>query len=190
MPPAAYEANAGMTILAAWGADVSGCGRVSCCFLFSPGPFFNGSVGDLLFNFLQLLMKEAAPAAVVCSNVFSAIGVHFQGFHISFAHVLVPQLWAATGSFANGKFSIGDVHCWAFCAETALGFRTDTFSKLLEAREHDMSILFAHNTQERDASEVVTVAPVPFVLIQGDDFGIFHVLRDAAFTPALAKGVV
>ena len=44
--------------------------------------------------------------------------------------------------------------------------------------------------QERDASVVVTVAPVPFVLIQGDDFGIFHILRDAAFTPALAKGVM
>lgn len=68
-------------------------------------------------------------------------------------------------------------------------FRIDTFSQLLEAREHDTSVHVAHNTQERDASVVVTVAPVPFVLIQGDDFGIF-VLRDAAFTLALAKGIV
>ena len=64
------------------------------------------------------------------------------------------------------------------------------FSQLLEGPEHDSSVHFAHNAQERDASVVVTVAPVPFVLIQGDNFGIFHVLRDATFTPALAKGVV
>ena len=54
-------------------------------------------------------MEEAAPAAGVCCNVFPALGVDFQGSHISFAHVLVPQLWAATGLFANGKFSIEDV---------------------------------------------------------------------------------
>ena len=63
------------------------------------------------------------------------------------------------------------------------GFRIDTFRHFLKAREHDMSAHFSHNTQERDASVVVTVAPVPFVLVQGDDFGIFHVLRDATFTP-------
>ena len=63
-------------------------GGVSC-FLFSPGPFFDGLVGDLLFTFLQLLMEEAAPAAAVCRNVFPALGVDFQDFHISFAHVLV-----------------------------------------------------------------------------------------------------
>ena len=68
------------------------CGGVSCCFLFSPGPFFDGFVGDLLFTFLQVLMEEAAPAAAVCRNVLPALGVDFQGFHISFAHVLVPQL--------------------------------------------------------------------------------------------------
>ena len=105
----AYKANAGMAILAAGGTDVSRCSEVSCCFLFSPGPFFDGFVGDLLFVFLQLLMGEAAPAAAVCRNVFPALGVNLQGFHISFTHVLVPQLWAATGSFANGKFSVEDV---------------------------------------------------------------------------------
>ena len=52
-------------------------------------------------------MEKVAPATVVCHNVFPAID--FQGFHISFADILVPQLWAATGSFANGKFSIEDV---------------------------------------------------------------------------------
>ena len=41
--------------------------------------------------------------------------------------------------------------------ETALGFRIDTFSQLLEAREQDTSVHFAHNAQERDASIVVTV---------------------------------
>ena len=85
------------------------CGGVSCCFLFSPGPFFDGFVGDFLFTFLQLHKEEAAPAAAVCRNVFPALGVNFQGFHISFTHFLVPQLWAGTGSFANGKFSIEDV---------------------------------------------------------------------------------
>ena len=64
------------------------------------------------------------------------------------------------------------------------------FSQLLEVRKHDSSVHFAHNAQERDASVVVTVAPVPFVLVQGDDLGVFHILRDAAFTPALAKGVM
>ena len=54
-------------------------------------------------------MEEAALAAAVYCNVFPAIGVDFQVFHVSFAHVLVPQQWAATGSFASGKFSIKDV---------------------------------------------------------------------------------
>ena len=48
-------------------------------------------------------------AAVVCCNVFPVLEVDFQGFHISFAHILVPQLWVATGLFANGKFSIEKV---------------------------------------------------------------------------------
>ena len=97
MPHVAYEANAGMAVLAAWEADVSRCGRVSCCFLFSPGPFFDGFVGDHLFTFLQLLMEEATPAAAVCRIVFPALRVYSQGSHISFAHVLVPQLWATNG---------------------------------------------------------------------------------------------
>ena len=63
-----------------------------------------------------------------------------------------------------------------FCAEIALGFRIDTFSQLLEVRKHDSSVHFAHNAQERDAFIVVTVTTAPFVLIQGDNFGIFHVL--------------
>ena len=54
-------------------------------------------------------MEEAAPAAAVCRNVFPALGIDFQDCHISFVHVLVTQLWAATGSFANDKFSIEDV---------------------------------------------------------------------------------
>ena len=78
-------------------------------FFFLPGPFFDGFVGDLLFTFLQLLMEEAAPAAAVGRNAFPALGVDFQSFHVLFAHVLVHQLWAAMGSFANGKFSIEDV---------------------------------------------------------------------------------
>ena len=88
---------------------MSRCGGVSCRFLLPPAPFCDGFVDDRLFTFLQLLMKEAALAAVVCRNVFPALVVDFQAFHISFAHVLVPQLWAATGSFANGTFSIEDV---------------------------------------------------------------------------------
>lgn len=44
---------------------------------------------------------------------------------------------------------------------------------------HDLCIHFAHN-----ASVVFSVTPVPFFLIEGDDFGIFNVLRDAAFTPS------
>ena len=63
------------------------------------------------------------------------------------------------------------------------------FSQLLEVRKHNSSVHFAHNAK-RDASVVVTVTPVPFVLVQGDDFGIFHILRDVAFTSALAKGVM
>ena len=54
-------------------------------------------------------MEKAAPAAAVCRNVFPVLGVDFQGFHISVAQILEAQLWAATGSFANGKFSIEDV---------------------------------------------------------------------------------
>ena len=71
---------------------MSRCGRVSCFFFFLPGPFFDGFVGDLLFTFLQLLMEEAAPAAAVGHNVFPALGIDFQSFHILFAHVLVHQL--------------------------------------------------------------------------------------------------
>ena len=56
----------------------------------------------------SLHLPSVAYGGAVCRNVLPALGVNFQGFHISFAHVLVPQLWAATGSFANGKFSIED----------------------------------------------------------------------------------
>jgi len=54
-------------------------------------------------------MEGAAPAAAVCRNVFPVLGVDFQAFHISIAHILVPQMQADTGSFANSKFSIEDV---------------------------------------------------------------------------------
>ena len=59
---------------------LSRCGGVSCCFLFSPGPFFDGFVGDLLFTFLQLLMEEAALAAAVCCNIFPALGAISKAF--------------------------------------------------------------------------------------------------------------
>ena len=80
---------------------MSRCRGVSCCFLFLPGPFFVGFVGDLLFTFLQLLIEEAAPAAAVCRNV--SLRVDFQGFHVSFAHVPVPQLWAARGGLPTAS---------------------------------------------------------------------------------------
>ena len=54
-------------------------------------------------------MEEASPAAAVCCNVFPVREVDFQVFHISFAQGLVPQLWAAKGSLANGNFSIEGV---------------------------------------------------------------------------------
>ena len=109
MPPVAYETNSGMAVLATRGTDVSRCGGVACYFLFSPSPFFDGFIGDVLFTFLQLLMEKTAPAAAVFRNVFPVLGVDFQGFHTTFAHSLVPQLWMATGSFANSKFSKEDV---------------------------------------------------------------------------------
>ena len=58
---------------------MSRSGGVSCCFLFSPGPFFDGFVSDLLFTFLLSLMEEAAqaPASAVCRNAFPALGVDF-----------------------------------------------------------------------------------------------------------------
>ena len=89
----AYEANAAMAVPAAWGADVGRCGRVSCCFLFLPGPFFDDFVGDLLFSFFYLLMEEAAQAATVYCNVFPALGVDFQGFHISFPKQVKGQYY-------------------------------------------------------------------------------------------------
>ena len=131
MPHVAYEANAGMAVVAAWEADVSRSSRVSCCFLFSPGPFFDDFVGDHLFAFPQLLIEEAAPAAAVCRIVFPALRVDSQGSHISFAHVLVPQLWAATGSFANGKFSIEDV-LWYSAIFHAVHMANPAYSALSE----------------------------------------------------------
>ena len=58
MPPVAYEANAEMAVLVARGADVSRCGGVSCCFLLSPGTFFDGFVGDLLFTSFRCLWRR------------------------------------------------------------------------------------------------------------------------------------
>ena len=49
---------------------------------------------------------------------------------------------------------------------------------------------FSRDAQEGDASVVASVAPVAFVLVQGDDLGISHVLWDTTFIPTLAKGVV
>ena len=93
---------------------MSRCGGVSCCFLFSPGPFFDGFIGNLLFTFLQLLMEKAAPAAAICRNAFQALGIDFQGFHSRLQTSLYLSLWAATGSFANDTFSIEDV--LGYCA--------------------------------------------------------------------------
>ena len=54
-------------------------------------------------------MKCASPAGVVGSEVLPGIDVNVECLHVSLAHILVPQLWAANASLPCGKLSIEDV---------------------------------------------------------------------------------
>ena len=62
---------------------------------------FSSPSFSCLWRRQRQLLRSAAISSQLSGSISKAL--------ISFAHVLVPQLWAATGSFANGKFSIEDV---------------------------------------------------------------------------------
>ena len=59
--------------------------------------------------------------------------------------------------------------------------------QLLQVSQEDPGINLAHDTEQRDSSVVVAVTSFTFVLIQGDDFGVSHVLWYGIFFPELAE---
>ena len=54
-------------------------------------------------------MKHAPPAGVVSSEVLPGIDVDVECLHVSLAHILVPQLQAASASLPRDKLSIEDI---------------------------------------------------------------------------------
>ena len=64
---------------------------------------------QLLFTSLQLFVKHASPAGTVGGEVLPGIDVDVKCLHVSLAHILVPQLQAASASLPLGKLTIEDV---------------------------------------------------------------------------------
>ena len=62
----------------------------------------------------------------------------------------------------------------------------DSFSQYLQFHQDNFGEEFADDVEERDASLIVTVAPVTLVLVESDYVGIPHVLWNLT-SPALAK---
>ena len=59
----------------------------------------------------------------------------------------------------------------------------DGFFQLLQADQEDLSKDFADDAEEVDDSVVVAI----FVPVEGNDFGINHLLRYSSFFPALTE---
>ena len=55
---------------------------------------------------------------------------------------------------------------------------------MLESLDNNASKEFAHDTEQGDATVVVTVASVSFVLVEGDNVVMSYVLGYLAFPPA------
>ena len=60
-------------------------------------------------------------------------------------------------------------------------------NQLLKSAKYGACKELVNNDLERDASVVVAVTPVSFVLVQGDYFGITHILGNTSLPPALAR---
>ena len=154
MPPVTYEANEGMAVLAAWRADAAESVVVFsfCQILFSKALLVIFSSPSF-----SCLWRRMHQPVTICRNAFPALGVDFQGFHISFAHILVSQLWVATGSFATSKFSTEDVlrYCAILYAAPELvlrnGYENQQTSKgrpivsLIDFERHHHVIMSLHS---------------------------------------------
>ena len=71
----------------------------------------------------------------------------------------------------------------SFRSKAALGLGVDAFSKNLESHQNHAGKDLSDDAQEGDTPVVVTIAPIAFVFVQGDDLGITHVLGYLTLSP-------
>ena len=96
----------GETISAAKVAFVCGLWSVRVVVLLSAGPSSCFCIHQLLFPCLEVLVQGASPHHAVGCKVLPGICVDVKCFHVSFADILVAQLWAAFGSLSRCQLSI------------------------------------------------------------------------------------
>ena len=148
----AYETNAGMAVLAAWGADVNRCSGVSCCFLFSPGPFFDGFVGDLLFTFLQQAQIQGRWNGWIFTPPFSAPPSFFFSYpsNIDWLYYIVTKIhppFQNPGS-APASVACGDGSASCCGQPQCLPSSRDRFPRLSEANKAYVKDILEYLTQE------------------------------------------
>ena len=71
----------------------------------------------------------------------------------------------------------------SFRSKAALGLGVDAFCKNLESHQNHTGKDLSDDAQEGDTPVVVTIAPIAFVFVQGDDLGITHVLGYLTLPP-------
>ena len=107
---AAVETGVGETISAANVTFVCGLWCVGVVVLLSVGPFSYFCIHQLLFPCLEVLVQSASPHHAVGCKVLPGFGVDVKCFHVSFANILVAQLWAAFCSPSRCQLSIENVY--------------------------------------------------------------------------------
>ena len=108
-PLVAVEAYVGETISAAKVAFVCGLWSVGVVALLPAGPSSYFYIHQLLFPCLEVLVQSASPHHAVSCKVLPGLGVDVKCFHVSFADILVAQLWAVFGSPFGCRLSIENV---------------------------------------------------------------------------------
>ena len=94
----AVETDVRETISAAKVAFVCGLWSVRVVAVLSAGPSSCFCIHQLLFPCLEVLVQGASPHHVVGCKVLPGISVDVKCFHVSFADILVAQLWTTFGS--------------------------------------------------------------------------------------------
>ena len=109
----AYQSNLRMAVYA---TAVTGVGKrrvFSVCSCFPSGSLFFCEAQDPFFTCFELPLKRTAPSAAVSWCVLSTVGITIQGFQVTLANILIPQLGAVNISFSRGELAVEDVFWYA-----------------------------------------------------------------------------
>ena len=105
----AVETDLGETITAAKVAFVCSLWSVGVFALLSAGTFSYFCIHQFLVPCLGVLVQSASPHHAVACKALAGLGVDAKCFNVSFADILVAQLWAAFGSPTRCQVSIENV---------------------------------------------------------------------------------